>query len=80
MLDPLVQLLTLLGFVILGLTIWAAFSPFETLGWWAGWFGDKIYSDERPSDGLVRAIRPNAKCYVLFLSGIGRVSGQTAWT
>ncbi len=71
------QALFLLGLLLLGLLVWAAFSPFETLGWWAGWFGDKIYHDDLPSDGLVRSIRPNASCYILFLSGIGRVSGQT---
>ncbi len=71
------QALLLFGLLMLGILIWAAFSPFETLGWWAGWFGDKIYHDDLPSDGLVRMIRPNATCYIIFLSGIGRVSGQT---
>lgn len=67
----------LLGLVFLGLFIWAAFSPFETLGWWAGWFGDKIYEDNLPSDGFIRKVTPDASAYVIFLSGIGRVSGQT---
>ena len=77
MLDPLMQMLVLVGIALLGLLVWAALSPFETLGWWAGWFGDEIYHEEMPSDGLVRSIRPNAKCYIIFLSGIGRVSGET---
>ncbi len=57
--------------------LWAALAPFETLGWWAGWFGDKIYHDQIPSDGIVRTIHAQSSCYVLFLSGIGRVSGHT---
>lgn len=71
------QALLLIGLLLLGLFVWAALSPFETLGWWAGWFGNEIYYDDLPADGLVRTIRPGAKCYVVFLSGIGRVSGQT---
>ena len=57
--------------------LWGALAPFETLGWWAGWFGDKIYNDNIPSDGVVRSVPPNPQAYVLFLSGIGRVSGHT---
>ena len=71
------QLMSALGLILLGLLIWAAFSPFETLGWWAGWFGDKIYDDSIPPDGRVRAVPSDAHAYIIFLSGIGRVSGQT---
>lgn len=77
MLETLSNLSTYLGIVIVGLLIWAALSPFETLGWWAGWFGEKIYVDHLPSDGFVRAVRPGSPAYILFLSGIGRVSGET---
>lgn len=63
--------------LVLGFFVWAALSPFETLGWWAGWFGDKIYHDTIPSDGVIRVVHTEPSCYVLFLSGIGRVSGQT---
>jgi hypothetical protein len=71
------ELLTYIGLVIVGVFVWAAMSPLETLGWWAGWFGDEIYYDQLPSDGPVRQVRPNADSYVLFLSGVGRVSGET---
>ncbi|MBK8046843.1 MAG: hypothetical protein IPK16_06785 [Anaerolineales bacterium] len=63
--------------MVMAFLIWAALSPFETLGWWAGWFGDKIYNDNIPADGPVRCPHPDAKAFVLFLSGIGRVSGYT---
>jgi hypothetical protein len=61
---------------------WAALTPFETLGWWAGWFGDTIYHDttvtEEPTTSPTPALdTAPAVAYVLFLSGIGRVSGQT---
>jgi hypothetical protein len=71
------ELLTYLGLVLLGILVWAAMSPLETLGWWAGWFGERIYYDPIPPDGHVRSVRPNASSYLIFLSGVGRVSGET---
>ena len=71
--DIWIVLLVMLG----GFLFWAALTPFETLGWWAGWFGDRIYNDNIPSDGVVRAVCSDPTAYVLFLSGIGRVSGLT---
>jgi hypothetical protein len=60
---------------------WAALTPFETLGWWAGWFGDAIYHDavssEEATGALPRTAARQPAAYVIFLSGIGRVSGQT---
>jgi hypothetical protein len=77
MLITLTDLLTMFGILVVGLLIWAALSPLETLGWWAGWFGDKIYEDPVPSDGLLRVVHPNADGYILFLSGVGRTSSET---
>lgn len=77
MTEALSQVLAIFGIIVLGLFIWAAFSPFETLGWWAGWFGDKIYDEQVPSDGIVRTVPSDVKSYVIFLSGVGRVSGYT---
>ncbi len=71
--DLLLIPLALLGAFLL----WASLAPFETMGWWAGWFGDKIYHDNIPPDGVVRSVRNHPSCYIVFLSGIGRVSGQT---
>lgn len=70
-----ILLVMLAGLILFAL--WAALTPFETLGWWAGWFGDTIYHDVIPPAGGVRQAHPNATSYVVFLSGIGRVSGQT---
>lgn len=71
------DLLTYVGLVLLGILAWAAMSPIETLGWWAGWFGDEIHQDALPSDGLVRHVRPDANSHILFVSGVGRVSNET---
>ena len=42
------DILTYIGIVLVGFFIWAALSPFELLGWWAGWFGEKIYDGGVP--------------------------------
>lgn len=64
---------------------WASLTPFETLGWWAGWFGNAIYHDttaaatdnDEGADSLRSPLPQPSTAFVLFLSGIGRVSGQT---
>jgi hypothetical protein len=63
--------------VVGGLLIWLTLSPFETLGWWAGWFGDRIHDDPHPADGPVRAVPTNPRCYMVYFSGVGRASGET---
>ncbi len=77
MISTLLDVLGLVGLAAMAIVLAAAFAPFETLGWWAGWFGDKIYDDPIPSDGLLRKVDPNAESYILFLSGVGRTSTET---
>lgn len=77
MLETLGDLLTLVGFFFAGLFLWLALSPFETLGWWAGWFGDTIYEDARLAEASAPADRSSPDAYVLFLSGVGRTSSET---
>lgn len=68
------DLLTVFLIVIVGILVWFALSPFETLGWWAGWFGDRIYwptapDIKHPHEGEISA-------YIVFFSGIGRATGE----
>ena len=77
MVDTLLNVLWFLGIFFVGILIWAALSPFETMGWWAGWFGDTIYEEPVPSDGLLRRVHHDTTSYVLFLSGVGRTSSET---
>jgi hypothetical protein len=76
--STLVDLLTYLGIVIAGLFIWGALSPFEVMGWWAGWFGDRVYdagvSPPRPPDPDEAA---NPTAYLVFISGVGKATGET---
>jgi pimeloyl-ACP methyl ester carboxylesterase len=71
MLDTLIIILILL----LGFLLAAALSPFEALGWWAGWFG-------REREDIAQTASPNtviseAKHFVIFLTGIHSVSEDT---
>lgn len=73
---PLGEIITIVGVLVLAILVWAAFSPFETLGWWAGWFGDSIYDDPNPPSEDVLATSAHAESFLFFLSGVGRVSGE----
>lgn len=63
---------TLVTSAVLALILMGLFAPFETLGWWAGWYGEK--PGER---GLPRQpdLAPSeAKQFVVYLTGIGGTS------
>jgi hypothetical protein len=73
--DLAVILLIVVGAVVLALLL----APFESLGWWAGWFGRR---DELEQDvSAARSESADAEdgkdaYYVVFLSGIGAISGE----
>jgi predicted Abi (CAAX) family protease len=55
-------------------------APFETLGWWAGWFGDDVDTSQAiaPPPPTERSADPNAALttrYVIYLDGVGQ-SGE----
>lgn len=75
MVETLGDILTIVLFLIVGIFVWLAFSPFEVLGWWAGWFGDKIYWDAPPEEDI--AFPGEHDAYLIFFSGVGRATGET---
>ncbi len=75
MADTLGIVLTVFLLFVAGIFIWLAFSPFEMLGWWAGWFGDTIYWESPPEEEIAYA--GEKECYILFFSGVGRATGET---
>ncbi|MEX1019525.1 MAG: hypothetical protein WDZ49_07695 [Litorilinea sp.] len=86
MTDALSEVLTYIGVVVVGILVWAALSPFEVLSWWAGWFGDAIYGEtiptttpnaDSPPAASARAESPRPQAYIVFLSGVARVSGES---
>lgn len=71
------DILTYFGIVLVGFLIWAALSPFELLGWWAGWFGEKIYdAGVPPKDDEVPGHR-DPEGFLIFISGVGKATGET---
>jgi hypothetical protein len=49
---PLPDLSTVLLVAVVALLLAGALSPLETLGWWAGWYGDPVEdAEDEPSDG-----------------------------
>jgi hypothetical protein len=75
--QTLADILTYLGIVLVGFLIWAALSPFELMGWWAGWFGEKIYDGGVPRGREDQHIHHNPDGYLIFMSGVGKATGET---
>ncbi len=64
--------LTLFAVAFLALLLAGALAPLETLGWWAGWFGQSA-RDPGPVAPMPELVPPSADAYVVFLSGIHNV-------
>ncbi len=75
-LPKLVQLpFDLLWIGVIAIIVAAFMAPLETLGWWAGWYGDEIdTSDETRPEAA--APRTGVARYVLYLDGIAQSSGS----
>lgn len=54
----------------------ALFAPFEALGWWAGWDDDAANDPETPILPLEGDGPPGARYFIVYLSGVGRISGD----
>ena len=65
---------TLALILLFAVLITAALAPFETLGWWAGWFGPDTDGAEEPETPVEPS---SAKHFVVFLAGIHTVSEET---
>lgn len=52
-------------------------APLETLGWWAGWYGDDLEVGTLPEDSQIPAASddPDVGRYIVYLDGIGQ-SGE----
>ena len=71
------DILTYIGIVLVGFLIWAALSPFELLGWWAGWFGEKIHDGGVPGGDEEQPVDYDPGGYLVFISGVGKANGET---
>lgn len=58
----------------------AVLAPIESLGWWAGWFGEKEApptGDEQNAKGGESAEIPQAAHYLVYLSGVGAITDDS---
>lgn len=63
---------TLITSAAIVLVAMGLFAPFETLGWWAGWYGEKPGEDKLPGEANIPG--SEAKVFVVYLTGIGGTS------
>lgn len=87
-LDLIPLIFRLLSVGLLLLLVAALLAPFESLGWWAGWFGQTAEQESKaaPSNEEVdisntsvissKQTHTEAQHYLVYLSGIGAISGD----
>ncbi len=71
------ELLLFLGVLVLTFLLAGVLSPFEALGWWAGWYGDEESGIKDKPKPLTNIEPVHAARFVVFLSGINSVSGES---
>ncbi len=67
--------------ILAAVLIAALLAPLESLGWWAGWFGNEdVAADTRrkleAATAAPRTPPHNVETYLVYLSGIGSISGN----
>ena len=60
---------------VVGIVFAGLLAPFETLGWWAGWFGDDLDTTVPVAPPSVIATQPQPSRYLIYLDGVGQ-SGE----
>jgi len=77
---------TTLVILLVAFLLAAAVSPFETMGWWAGWYGDTdddkyleeaIGTNNTESNNEKVSVKSNKDHFVVFLTGVHSVSDNT---
>ncbi len=68
----------LLWIAIVAIVIAAFLAPLETLGWWAGWYGDGVDADHPAAQPPADDATPSGKVtrYIVYLDGISQSSAQ----
>lgn len=69
-------LLTVIGLGLLALILTAAFSPLETLSWWAGWTEDEIDEAAPPPTDQAKNGGEAERLYIVYFSGVASLSGR----
>lgn len=67
------MIVAFLSAILIALILMGLLAPYETLGWWGGWYGDCIKEDLQVQ-ALNNRKTESAKQYVVYLTGIGGTS------
>lgn len=67
------MILTFVLATVIALLLMGLLAPYETLGWWGGWYGDRIKQDLQLKTSSHKKILEK-KHYVVYLTGIGGTS------
>ena len=71
----------MIGLLLIGLFalifVSAALAPMESLGWWAGWGAKPPKKNELAEKEAEASTEPEADFYLVYLSGIGAISGTS---
>ena len=71
----------MIGLLLIGLFalifVSAALAPMESLGWWAGWGAKPPRKNELAEKEAEASTEPEADFYLVYLSGIGAISGTS---
>ena len=71
----------MIGLLLIGLFalifVSAALAPMESLGWWAGWGAKPPKKNELAEKEAAASTAPEADFYLVYLSGIGAISGTS---
>jgi hypothetical protein len=71
----------MIGLLVVGLLalifVSAALAPMESLGWWAGWGAKPPKKNELAEEEAAASTEPEADFYLVYLSGIGAISGNS---
>jgi hypothetical protein len=57
---------------VVALILAALLSPLETLGWWAGWYGDTVDTTRLPGTLENAVVADQVSRYIVYLDGIGQ--------
>ncbi|HKU81839.1 MAG TPA: hypothetical protein VJP76_06680 [Candidatus Tumulicola sp.] len=66
----------LLWLGVIAIVVAGFMAPLETLGWWAGWYGDEIDTSEERRPSQPGANAQNAARFIVYLDGIAQSSNQ----
>jgi predicted Abi (CAAX) family protease len=66
--------LNLVWIALIGALVAAFMAPLETLGWWAGWYGDRVVTAPAGDAGAPVPEGDHVKRYVVYLDGISQSS------